>query len=107
MKPPASRVLLSGALLFLLMACGRPAWWSAGEPRPLPTGLAAAPPPPGAQAGGLDAAYSSAASSAGAAGARCYKLYRFYPDGLALYAGLACFEEGQATGTEIERWFER
>lgn len=62
----------------------------------------------GSQPGGLEGIYASAASISGGQGSRCYKLYRFYPDGTALYADFSCFDGGAITASlaEIESWLK-
>ena len=75
----------------------------------MPGDLTTTPLPASAKIGNLDAVFVSLVSVAGGQGSRCYKLYRFYPDGLALYSDFACFEGDLSANTwaEIDRWFNR
>lgn len=102
--------LLAFVIAFLsLTACYSLGLLPTATPLPQPTELATTPPPPGSQPGGLEGIFRSLVSIDGEADSRCYKLFRFYPDGLALYAGLACFDRSPAgrNGPDLERWFER
>jgi hypothetical protein len=104
-----------GHLLFVILAflqiagCYRLGVLPTATPLPLPTELATTPLPPGSQLGGLAAVFRSLASIDGEGDSRCYKLYRFYPEGLALYADLACFDRSPAAGdgSDLDRWFNR
>ncbi|MCX7975579.1 MAG: hypothetical protein N2646_00765 [Bellilinea sp.] len=57
----------------------------------------------------MDEIFISRVSSAGKQPERCYKLFRFYPDGLVLYSGLSCFENlpGSKDLPAIQRWLNR
>jgi hypothetical protein len=91
-----------------LTACDRFTLLPAATPLPLPTELATTPLPPGSQLGGLDATFASVISTDGAQGKRCYRLYRFYPDGLALYVERACSTMPPGDNwAEINRWLNR
>ncbi|HSQ25791.1 MAG TPA: hypothetical protein VLM80_01580 [Anaerolineales bacterium] len=74
---------------------------------PHPTELSTTPFPENSQPGGLEGIYISTISIAGAQPERCYKLYRFYQDGLVIYADFTCFEPSSnaRTWAEIDRWF--
>jgi hypothetical protein len=101
--------LLSLALLILPgLACAGINLGNVPTQQPQPTELAGAPLPEGSQLGGLEGIFASAASISGGQGSRCFKLYRFYPDGTALYADLSCFDEGAITASlaEIEGWLK-
>jgi hypothetical protein len=76
---------------------------------PHPTQLATTPLPENSQLGGLEGIFISAVSTAGAQPERCYKLYRFYQDGLVIYAEFVCLEpsSNSKTWVEIDRWFNR
>jgi hypothetical protein len=78
-------------------------------PLPLPTELATTPLPLESQLGGLEATFVSVVTVDGAGEERCFKLYRFYPDGLALYANFtyAATAPSAATWPEVDRWFRR
>lgn len=92
-----------------LTACYSLGLLPTATPLPQPTELATTPLPPGSRPGGLEGIFRSLASIDGEADSRCYKLFRFYPDGLALHAKLACFDRSP-TGrddSELERWFNR
>lgn len=105
----------TGHLLFFIIAflpltaCYRLGILPTATPLPLPTELATTPLPQGSQPGGLEAVFRSLVSIDGEKDSQCYKMYRFYLDGLALYADLACFERSPATGgwSELDRWFNR
>lgn len=110
LNKPKRGYLLFCLLAFLpLTACYRLGILPTPAPLPLPTELAAAPLPPGSQTVGLEGVFRSLASIDGEKDERCYKLIRFYPDGLALYTDLACFERLPDAGdwTELDRWFNR
>lgn len=96
-------------LSLLITACERVRLLPGGRTPPQPTELATTPLPEGAQPGGLEAAFVSLASISGGQGERCYTLYRFYPDGLALYAAMACSEEtpSRSSWADVEAWFRR
>ena len=76
---------------------------------PHPNELATTPLPENSQQGGLEGIFISAVSTAGAQPERCYKLYRFYQDGLVIYAEFVCLEpsSNSRTWNEIDRWFNR
>lgn len=100
-------VLLFG--LVFLSACYLPGLAPVPTPLPAPNELGATPLPSVSQVGGLDGIYVSQVSVDGYQDERCYNLYRFYSDGLALYAEMVCFDtppdiKDQA---QIEAWFER
>lgn len=96
-------------LTTLLGACLPPVFPGQSTPLPLPTELAPSPLPAEAQQGTLDSPFASLASTPGAGNERCYKLFRFYPDGLVVYTHFACFEQppGIKTWQEIYAWFNR
>jgi hypothetical protein len=100
---------LVGAVLSLILACSRPGIFPTATPLPLPTELARTPLPAEVQLGGLEAVFVSMVSVDGGGDERCYNLYRFYPDGLVLYASYVCFSAApvEETWTEINRWFQR
>lgn len=100
---------LVGALLSPVLACSSLGVLPTTTPLPLPAELATTPLPSQAQLGGLEAAFISAVSVDGAGDERCYNLYRFYPDGVALYASNTCFSAAsvEEAWTEINRWFQR
>ncbi len=100
-------ILIVGSFLFV--ACYRLAGYPSSTPLPQPTELATTPLPQGAQPGGLEKIFVSQVSDGGGQGSRCYNLYRFYSDGLALYASYACFEKPPSNRriSEIESWFHR
>ncbi len=103
-------ILLLLILAFLpVQACYRMGILQTATPLPLPQELATATPPEGSSLGGLEGVFISAVSIDGSADERCYKLYRFYPDGVVLYANLACFEAAPITEiwSDLERWFQR
>lgn len=100
-------ILLVG--LVFIPACNLPGLAPVPTLLPAPSELGATPLPTGSQVGGLDGIYVSRVSVDGYQDERCYNLYRFYPDGLALYAEMVCFDtppdiKDQA---QIEAWFER
>jgi hypothetical protein len=105
----------TGDLLLLIItflpltACHRLGIWPTATPLPLPTELATTPLPQGSRPGGFEAVFRSLVSIDGEKDSRCYKMYRFYPDGLALYADLACFDRSPDPGgwLELDRWFNR
>ena len=78
-------------------------------PLPNPTELATTPLPENSQPGGIEGIFISTVSIPGAQPERCYKLYRFYQDGLVIYADFACFDPSSnaRTWAEIDRWFNR
>ncbi len=100
-------ILIVGSFLFV--ACYRLAGFPSSTPLPQPTELAITPLPQGFQAGGLESIFVSQVSADGAEGDRCYTLYRFYSDGLALYTSNACFAKPPSNRriSEIESWFHR
>jgi len=59
---------------------------SKATPLPMPTDLNAAPLPEDSTIGGLDGVFISRNSEAGYQGSSCYQMFRFYPDGLVLFA---------------------
>lgn len=94
--------------LMPLAACLRPNFLPTATPLPLPTELATTPLPPAARPGGLDMTLASVLSTDGAQGEPCHRLYRFYPDGLALYAPSSCSATAPGNNwPEISRWFHR
>lgn len=96
-------------LLSSVLACTWLGVIPAATPLPLPTELATTPLPEGGQLGELEVTFMSAISVDGFQDERCYKLYRFYPDGLVLYANFACFSPTPSaeSWSEINRWFQR
>jgi hypothetical protein len=108
MTKPGRLLLLILAFL-LIPGCYRLGVLPTATPLPLPTELATMALPPGSQLGGLEGFFRSLASMDGEGDSRCYKLYRFYPDGLALYADLACFDPSPQAGdgSDLDRWFNR
>lgn len=90
-------------------ACYRMGILQTATPLPLPQELATTPPPEGSRLGGLEGVFISVVSIDGYKDERCYKLYRFYPDGVVLYAYLACFEAAPITKiwSALDRWFRR
>lgn len=103
-------ILLALVLAFLpIQACYQIGILPTATPLPLPTELSTTPLPPGSRAGGLEGIFISAVSIDGYKDERCYKLYRFYPDGVVLYANLACLEPAPAEKiwSEIDAWFRR
>jgi hypothetical protein len=104
-----SLLLVLTVILSAVLACSRPGIFPTATPLPLPTELATMPLPSQAQLGELEAAFVSVVSSDGAGDERCYNLYRFYPDGLALYASNVCFSATpvEETWSETSRWFQR
>jgi hypothetical protein len=77
---------------------------------PLPTQLALTGFPASSQAGGLEGIFISSASIPGAGEERCYKLVRFYQDGLFIYSDLACLADGgdrDDLRDEVDEWFNR
>jgi hypothetical protein len=104
-----SLLLVLTAILSAVLACSRPGIFPTSTPLPLPTELATMPLPSQAQLGELEAAFVSVVSSDGAGDERCYNLYRFYPDGLALYTSNVCFSATpvEETWSETSRWFQR
>ncbi len=78
-------------------------------PLPMPTELALTPLPTAASPGSLDSLFASLDSTAGAGVERCYKLFRFYPDGLVVYSDFSCLEKppGIETWQDIYAWFNR
>ena len=100
---------LVGAVLSPILACSRPGIFPTATPLPLPTELARTPLPAEVRLGGLEAVFVSMVSVDGGGDERCYNLYRFYPDGLMLYASYVCFSAApvEETWTEINRWFQR
>lgn len=102
-------VLLMALVLLMPTACSGLGILRSPTPLPLPTELAAAPLPKGSQPGGLDGVFRSLVSVDGEKGDRCYKLFRFYPDGLALFANFACFRRLPDAGAwaDLDRWFNR
>ncbi len=96
-------------LIMLLSACVPPMFRPQPTPLPLPTELASTPLPANAQPGTLDSTFVSLASTAGAGKERCYKLFRFYPDGMVVYANFSCFENppGIETWQDVYAWFNR
>jgi hypothetical protein len=75
----------------------------------MPAELNAEPLPPDSVSGGMDEIFISKVSSAGQQPERCYKLFRFYPDGLVLYSQGNCFEKPPESKdlTAIQRWLNR
>jgi hypothetical protein len=102
------RILLV-VIVTAMLACSRLGILPSATPLPLPTELATTPQPEGSQLGGLEATFVSVVSVDGFQDERCYKLYRFYPDGLVLYADFACLEAAPSAEnwSEINRWFQR
>lgn len=102
------RILLF-VIVTAVLACSRLSILPSATPLPLPTELATTPLPEGSQLGGLEATFVSAVSVDGFQDERCYKLYRFYPDGLVLYADFACLDAAPSAENwpEINRWFHR
>ena len=92
-----------------LVACDQLGIFPTATPLPLPTELSTTSLPSGSQPGNLEAIYVSLASIDGGQGSRCHTLYRFYPDGLALYAKNSCFDTppSDESRAEIEEWFHR
>lgn len=78
-------------------------------PLPMPGELTTTPLPANSKAGGLEAVFVSRVSTAGSNESRCYKLYRFYPDGLALYSDFTCLDGGLRgeNWPELDSWFKR
>jgi hypothetical protein len=102
-------VLILMAIQIPVLACTLFGVLPTATPLPLPTELATTPLPEGSQLGGLEATFVSAVSVDGMQDERCYKLYRFYPDGLVLYADFACLDATPSAEnwSEINRWFHR
>ncbi|GAP09946.1 hypothetical protein BECAL_01100 [Bellilinea caldifistulae] len=75
----------------------------------MPAELNAEPLPSDAVSGGMDEIFISRVSSPGKQPERCYKLYRFYPDGLVLYSQGECFESPPQSKdlSDIQRWLNR
>jgi len=98
-------------VLFALpgIGCFQAGLWPSPTPLPMPYELTTTPLPDGSVIGGLDAVFMSLVSVEGSKDSRCYKLYRFYQDGLALYADFTCFEGDLSTDTwsDVDRWFNR
>lgn len=96
-------------LMVVILACSGPVFSPVSTPLLQPTELARTPLPAGIQVGGLEGIFASNASISGGQNDLCYKLYRFYEDGLALYSDFACFngEIDSASLAAIERWFHR
>ncbi len=101
-----AQVLALAFPLLPLIACNL---LSPPTPLPLPTELATPPLPLESQPGGLEATFVSAVTVDGAGEERCFKLYRFYPDSLALYANFTCSAAAPSAAAwpEIDRWFRR
>jgi hypothetical protein len=98
-------IKLFSALLVLVgagLACGLPGISPDPTPLPAPADLAIAPPPADSRLGGLEGIFVSVVSADHSEQQRCNKLYRFFEDGLVLYADYNCFEK--ATG--FQRWAE-
>jgi hypothetical protein len=103
-------VLFLGIIAILPgMACSRLGLFPTSTPLPLPADLATTPIPIDSQRGGLEATYVSAVSEDGFQDERCYKLLRFYPDGVVLYANFACLDTppGPESWPEIDQAFHR
>lgn len=102
-------VLVLFMLLFPILACSGPELIPTATPLPQPAELATTPLPEGGQPGGLEGVFISDGSVEGEQNSRCYKLYRFYADGLALYTDNTCFaaEVNNESWSEIEGWFQR
>ncbi|MFO7624609.1 MAG: hypothetical protein R6V73_09680 [Anaerolineales bacterium] len=103
-----SPILLIIAILPAL-ACSRLGLFPTPTPLPLPADLATTPLPDGSQPGKLEATYVSAVSDDGFQDERCYKLFRFYPDGVVLYANFTCLDTPPSleSWSEIDRVFDR
>lgn len=97
------------ALLLSILACSGPGLLPTATPLPRPAELATTPLPEGSQSGGLEGVFISSVSVEGEQDSRCYKLYRFYVDGLVLYTDNTCFnaEANNESWSEIESWFQR
>lgn len=98
-------IKLFGTLLVLVgagLACGFPGIGPDPTPLPAPADLATTPPPTGSRLGGLEGIFVSLVTIDHSAQQRCNKLYRFFEDGLVLYANYDCFDK--ATG--FKRWAE-
>lgn len=82
---------------------------SKATPLPMPTDLNAAPLPEDSTIGGLDGVFISRNSEAGYQGSSCYQMFRFYPDGLVLFAYRACVDKPptQDDTPDIHGWFNR
>lgn len=96
-------------VLLPVSACYRLGILPTPTPLPLPTELAKVSLPTGSQPGGLEAVFVSLVSADGGQDHQCHKLYRFYPDGLALYANFACSDAASVAESwpEIDSWFRR
>lgn len=93
----------------LAIGCNQPGLWVEPTPLPMPDELTTTPLPANSKAGGLEAVFVSRVSTAGSNESRCYKLYRFYPDGLALYSDFTCLDGGLRgeNWPELDSWFKR
>lgn len=100
-------VLVLTLVQIVILACSWLGFLPTPTPLPLPTELATTPLPDAGQLGGLEATYISVVSEDGAEDTRCYNLYRFYPDGLVLFAVNNCFSPVDEIWAEINAWFHR
>ncbi len=78
-------------------------------PLPMPQELNATPLPADSTPGGLEDVFISRVSEAGQQPERCYTLYRFYPDGLALYSKFSCFKNPPSAEdlSTVQDWLNR
>lgn len=90
------RLFLLLLVLMPLLACRSFNLLASPTPPSMPSDLAATPLPAGSRLGGLEATFASLASDPGVQSERCHRIFRFYPDGLALYAARYCFQSNSA-----------
>jgi hypothetical protein len=106
---PFSVIFLGIIAILPAMACSRLGLFPTPAPLPQPADLATMSLPQGSQAGGLETIFVSAVSVDGFQDERCYKLFRFYPDGVVLYANFACLDTPPSPESwpEIDQEFHR
>jgi hypothetical protein len=97
------------AVALPILACNQLGFLPTATALPQPTELALTPLPEASQLGGLEVTYVSAVSIGGMGDERCYKLVRFYADGLALFADNVCLEAPLSAENlpDVQRWFRR